>query len=511
MQQQASPAQVSAVSGSPTPSSLSSTRSFSNALFQKINGARIKATSKIPGIRRNKPQAESPRNAPASKRSSQASTHRVLTGDDLYSGRPDLVLGTLDVALVKGKDLQAKEPFVEIHLENHRRRSSHASVDKNSGTVEWEDARWSLEVTDLASDLHVVLFASHQFRTPQPLGRVIEKSLSASEMSDEGDKSSVTSQEQILRAEYEFEANPSTMYVIPRLSEVQGDMALWALLRNFRFLLKRNKMRIRRLKSMAPLLSYFFSAHGPLAMLMIIWAYTCLLSPRALWPWIMLILLTVNGMMSARDWEFRQRDAYVVWESDVDAKENADVRLRRMLVMLTKINIKVHRALNVIERIPTAWNWSDPLVTRLAYIMAVPTCFLASLVLAFVPLHFTVFVIGSGVILKIFRRQERKRRNAAARLGVERERRRSIDLDSEDSDLEAFDDSPVAAERSGDLSGRSGVGRQVRKAAIMVRNFFWMIPDDYELGHRYVANTQRVGVGGAAKKVSTDFRVNQQI
>ncbi|KAF4732092.1 hypothetical protein FOZ62_013767, partial [Perkinsus olseni] len=167
-----------------------------------------------------------------------------------------------------------------------------------------------------------------------------EKSLSASEMSDEGDKSSVTSQEQILRAEYEFEANPSTMYVIPRLSEVQGDMALWALLRNFRFLLKRNKMRIRRLKSMAPLLSYFFSAHGPLAMLMIIWAYTCLLSPRALWPWIMLILLTVNGMMSARDWEFRQRDAYVVWESDVDAKENADVRLRRMLVMLTKINIK---------------------------------------------------------------------------------------------------------------------------------------------------------------------------
>ncbi|EER12053.1 hypothetical protein Pmar_PMAR019159 [Perkinsus marinus ATCC 50983] len=60
----------------------------------------------------------------------------------------------LEVALVKGKDLQAKEPFVEIYLENHHRRSGHATIDKNSGTVSWENARWALEVTDLASDLH---------------------------------------------------------------------------------------------------------------------------------------------------------------------------------------------------------------------------------------------------------------------------------------------------------------------------------------------------------------------
>ncbi|KAF4671719.1 hypothetical protein FOL47_001326 [Perkinsus chesapeaki] len=611
-------------SASPALSSLSSTRSMSTTLLQKLNGARAKATSKILGIRRGKSQTESPRNSTAVKRVSQASSQRNLTGDDLYSRRPDLVLGTLDVALVKGKDLQAKDPFVEIHLESHRRRSSHAAVDKSSGTVEWSDARWTLDVTDLASDLHVVLFASHQFRTPQPLGRVIvplptliedswsghakaaerswfevypittkieqkagcketqefysckkyltavpkwpgsgmarptksigficlelglhlnesaweamlrsrpwwqigptralsmgseddndddEDNISIDDASN-GGKSSANSQEQILRAEYEFEANPSTMYVIPRLSEVQGDMALWALLRNFRFLLKRNKMRVRRLKTMAPLLSYFFSAHGPLAILLIIWAYTSLLAPRPLWPWILLGLLSVNGMMSARDWEFRQRDAYVVWESDVDPKENADVRLRRMLVMLTKINIKVHRCLNVIERIPTAWNWSDPLVSRLAYIIAIPTCLVASLILAFIPLHVTVFIIGTAVILKVFKRQERKRRNAVARLALERERRRSsVDLDSEDSDLEAFDDSPIHRERTADLAGRSGgMGRHIRRGASMVRNFFWMIPDDYELGHRYVAMTQRVGVGGAAKKVSTEFSINQ--
>lgn len=32
---------------------------------------------------------------------------------------------------------QAKDPFVEIHLENHRRRSSHATADKATGST-WE-------------------------------------------------------------------------------------------------------------------------------------------------------------------------------------------------------------------------------------------------------------------------------------------------------------------------------------------------------------------------------------
>ncbi|EEQ99273.1 hypothetical protein Pmar_PMAR013325 [Perkinsus marinus ATCC 50983] len=190
--------------------------------------------------------------------------------------------------------------------------------------------------------------------------------------------------------------------------------------------------------------------------------------------------------MSARDWEFRQRDAYVVWEADVESKENADVRLRRMLVNSTEMNIAIHKALNVIERIPIAWNWSDPLVTRVAYVMAIPTCGVVSVILAVVPLQFMVFVIGTVVILEIFWTQEKKRKVLAS--------------EKEGGSSEEFGES----ERSG-----FGVGEKMGKITNLLRNFFWMIPDDYELGHRYVANTQRVGVGGAAKKISADFRVNR--
>ncbi|EER12054.1 hypothetical protein Pmar_PMAR019160 [Perkinsus marinus ATCC 50983] len=126
--------------------------------------------------------------------------------------------------------------------------------------------------------------------------------------------------------------------------------------------------------------------------------------------------------MSARDWEFRQRDAYVVWEADVGSRENADVRLRRMLVNSSEMNIAIHKALNVIERIPIAWNWSDPLVTRVAY--------------------------------------EKKRKVLAS--GKE--------------GSEEFGES----ERSG-----FGFGEKMGKIANLLRNFFWMIPDDYELGHRF--------------------------